>query len=208
MEPMPLPEKISGGPFSVREQHLLLDVASDSIRTGWKSGAPLEVEPSRYPDGLRQIRSSFVTLNRYGRLRGCIGSLEAKSALVQDVAENAFRAAFRDPRFSPLTEGEWAGLDMSISVLSPLERIRFRSEEELLRLVRPGRDGLVLEDGKFRGTFLPVLWATLGDPREFIRELKRKAGLSPDHWSEGVRVWRYTAQTVDRESAGKPSARD
>lgn len=112
-----------------------------------------------------------------------------------DVAENAFASAFRDPRFPPLAHFELADLIIEISVLGPSQPLSFTSEEELLRIIEPGRDGLILEDGTARGTFLPTVWESLPHPRDFLRHLKQKAGLGPDHWSEQIRVRRYRTES-------------
>ena len=140
------------------------------------------------------MRASFVTLHRQGELRGCIGHLEGVQPLVVDVAENAFAAAFRDPRFPPLAEPELAGLALHISVLTPATELEFESEQDLVAQLRPGIDGLILQEGAARGTFLPSVWESLPDPHQFLAQLKRKAGLPSDHWSERIRVFRYETE--------------
>jgi AmmeMemoRadiSam system protein A len=182
------------GTLSEAERHQLLDLARSSIRYGLTHHRPLPVDPLDYPPALREPRAVFVTLNKRGRLRGCIGHLEACQALIHDVAENAYSAAFRDPRFPPLGAEELADLDIHISVLSPPEPLRVASEAELLSKVRPGIDGLILEDGRHRGTFLPAVWESLPEPEQFLLRLKEKAGLPPGSWSDSIRVSRYTAE--------------
>ena len=140
--------------------------------------------------------AAFVTLKRTGALRGCIGSPRAWRPLIEDVADNAFRAAFRDPRFPPLSPSERAGLEISLSILGPPEEIAFASEEELIAALRPGEDGVILEEGKRRGLFLPAVWESLPEPAEFLRHLKRKAGLPPDHWSDSLRAFRFPAIAI------------
>jgi AmmeMemoRadiSam system protein A len=115
---------------------------------------------------------------------------------VVDVARNAFGAAFADPRFPPLHAGEAAGLEVHLSILGPLERLDVACEAELLRALRPGVDGLVLRDGARRATFLPAVWESVSGPPAFVRELRRKAGLEPDHWSATLEVFRYTVESV------------
>ena len=131
-----------------------------------------------------------------GSLRGCIGELEARQPLVVSVAETAFKSAFRDPRFAPLAESELEVLAIEISILSPLEPLDVRSEEELLQRIRPGVDGLVLRKGRAQGTYLPSVWAALPDPREFVAELKRKAGLTRSHWSSDLEVSRFSVESI------------
>jgi len=141
---------------------------------------------------LRQQGATFVTLTRDGQLRGCIGSLEAKRTIVEDVKENAAAAAFRDPRFRPLDAAEWRGTSVEVSLLSALTPLAVESESDALAQLRPGVDGLVIEYGHHRGTFLPQVWESMRDPGEFLRSLKRKAGLPPDFWERGLALKRYT----------------
>lgn len=182
-------------PLSDDDRHTLLDLAHSSIRNGLDEGRALTVRPEDHPERLRVERATFVTLKRQGELRGCIGHLEAIQPLVLDVVENAWSAAFRDPRFPPLKPHELAGLDIHISVLSPPLAMQFSSEQDLLSQIRPGRDGLILEDGNHRGTFLPSVWESLPDTGEFWMHLKRKAGLPLNHWSDTVKVFRYRTES-------------
>ncbi len=181
--------------YDAESRRLLKEVARASIEHGLRHGRPLQPDPADYPPPLRERRASFVTLKRGGELRGCIGSLEAGRPLVVDVAHNAYAAAFRDPRFPPLQPEELRDLEISLSVLSPPEPLAFESEGDLLARLRPGVDGLILTDGHHRGTFLPSVWEQLPDPADFLRQLKLKAGLPPDHWSPGLRVERYTTES-------------
>ncbi len=175
-------------------KNTLLQLARDSIALGLKTGNPLTVNLKDYPPELTAQRACFVTLERNGELRGCIGMLEAVRPLVEDVAENAFAAAFRDPRFPPLTDGEFTSLELHISILSPAEPMNFDSEQDLIAQLRPGIDGLILLDGYRRGTFLPSVWEQLPDAGSFLRHLKQKAGLPPDYWSKTLKVSRYTTE--------------
>ena len=179
----------------------LLDVARRSIEHGLEWGRPLVVTPSEYHRDLKEVRASFVTLQIRGQLRGCIGHLEAVQPLIVDVAENAFAAAFRDPRFSPLTDVEWPEVEIHLSLLTRPEPMRFTDEADLIRQLRPGEDGLILQDGPNRGTFLPSVWETLPDPNQFLVHLKYKAGLAANHWSPGVEVYRYTAESFGETEA-------
>jgi uncharacterized protein len=174
---------------------MLLAVAAQSIEHGLNQGDPLVPDPSDYPEALQAIRATFVTLHIGGALRGCIGTLEPRRPLVVDVAHNAFGAAFQDPRFPPLTRPEFPPLDIHLSVLTPPEPMRFDSEADLLRQIRPGIDGLVIEDLGRRGTFLPAVWAQLPTPAEFFEHLRYKAGLPPGYWSNTLLVSRYTTES-------------
>jgi len=175
---------------------VLLQVARDAVAHGLRTGRALLVDVARFAPGLGAPGASFVTLRRAGALRGCIGSLEPTRPLVADVAQNAFAAAFRDPRFPPLAAGELTGLDFHLSLLGPAEPMRFASEAELSAQLRPGVDGVVLREGARRGTFLPQVWEQIPEPARFLAELKRKAGLPPGHWSERIEVARYTVESI------------
>jgi AmmeMemoRadiSam system protein A len=190
-----MPSSEEGPLIAGEDRAALLDLARASIDHGLREGRPLPVREADYSPALRARRAAFVTLHESGALRGCIGHLEAVAALVRDVADNAFAAAFRDPRFPPVTADEVGLLHIEISVLTPAEPLRFESEADLLTQLVPGRDGLILVDGPFRGTFLPSVWDSLPEPRKFLQHLKRKAGLPADHWSDRVRVERYRTES-------------
>jgi AmmeMemoRadiSam system protein A len=148
------------------------------------------------PAALRSDGASFVTLHVDGALRGCLGTLEPRRPLLIDVSANAFAACRQDLRFSPIRRADLDGLTLEISVLSALRPFDCADEAELLRRLRPGRDGLVLQDGTRRSTFLPKVWDTLPEPAEFVRQLRCKAGLPAEHWSASQRFWRYGSITV------------
>lgn len=150
--------------------------------------------PLPHPDWLDAPGAVFVTLTQDGRLRGCIGSLEAHRRLADDIGANACAAAFRDPRFPPLGREELARTRVEVSVLSPAQPIRFRDEDDALRQLRPGVDGVILVSGRHRATFLPQVWEQLPEPRQFIAHLKLKAGLAGDFWSPEVHLSRYTVE--------------
>jgi AmmeMemoRadiSam system protein A len=178
------------------EEPILLDLARRAIETKLDRDDDAGAEPESFPESLRAPRATFVTLRKDGELRGCIGSLESRSSLVESVWHNAREAAFRDPRFPPVSRDELDGLEIHVSVLSPLERLEVSDERDLLEQIRPGVDGLVLGEGDRRGTFLPAVWESLGVPHDFLTELKRKAGLAPDYWSDTIEVWRYTTYAI------------
>jgi AmmeMemoRadiSam system protein A len=150
---------------------------------------------------LAEPGASFVTLTRQGELRGCIGTLEAHRPLGLDVRENAVAAAFRDPRFMPLTRVEFDEIRVEVSVLSPSEILVVASEEHALATLRPNVDGVVFEYRHYRSTFLPQVWEQLPEPAEFMAHLKRKAGLPMDFWAEEVRLSRYTVSKWKESSA-------
>ena len=143
---------------------------------------------------LLEPAATFVTLKEGGELRGCIGSLEARRSLWEDLRANAVAAAFRDPRFPPLRPEELGELRIEVSLLSAPEPLPARTEGQALDAIRPGLDGLVLEAGPRRGTFLPQVWEQLPEAAEFLRHLKLKAGLPAEGWSPEWRLSRYTVR--------------
>ena len=148
--------------------------------------------PYEESEWLNEPGATFVTLTCAGALRGCIGSLVAQRPLRADVASNALAAAFSDPRFAPLSAREYRALEVGVSLLSPMQPFAVESETQALTLLRPGVDGVLLEFGRQRGTFLPQVWDQLPEPRVFLAHLKQKAGLPADFWADEIRLSRYT----------------
>jgi len=173
----------------------LLQIARASISAalgpGPEGGAPAAEEP-----WLKEWRASFVTLMQGEELRGCVGTLEAQRPLAADVAENARAAAFQDTRFKPLARDEFARTDIEVSLLSAPKRLRFEDHADLIARLRPGVDGVILEQGDEksgkRATFLPQVWEGLPDPEQFIVHLKQKAGIPQNASTQSCRVKRYT----------------
>ena len=184
--------------LQTQDQDTLLEIARTSIAHGFKQGGPLEeaqlAEAGVMTGALASPRATFITLRKHGDLRGCVGSLEHEFPLAVDVARNAFHAAFMDTRFMALQVAELDVVRIEVTLLSPHEEIAFRSEEHLLSLLVPGRDGLVLDFPDHRATFLPQVWEQLPDPREFVAQLKLKAGLPEDYWSGAIKAYRYHAE--------------
>lgn len=174
---------------------MLLGLAVGSIESGLEHNRPLHIEPADCPDWLAEKRATFVTLKSAGLLRGCIGTLRAHTALCEDVACNARAAAFRDPRFRPVTATELSGLIIQISILGIPEKISFDSEHDLASQLRPGIDGLILADRSASGTFLPAVWESCPEPGSFLQQLKLKAGLEADYWSDTIEASRYTTES-------------
>lgn len=186
--------------LSVAEQNRLLDIAEASIRHGLRHGSPLVLTLEQESEGLRRPGACFVTLTCNGALRGCMGSLIAHRPLGVDAAANASAAAFKDPRFAPLTGADAGGLAVDVSVLTAPLALPVTSEADLLGRLRPQTDGLILQEGQRRATFLPHVWHQLPDPRLFLAHLKRKAGLDPQHWSSEMRFWRYSTYSFARDA--------
>lgn len=143
---------------------------------------------------LQEKGATFVTLTADGELRGCVGSIRAYRPLLEDLKANTRSAAFNDARFPRVQPAEFNGLSVEVSLLSPPEPLEAASEEDALARLRPGVDGVILECGAARGTFLPQVWEQLPDPRRFLANLKRKAGLPTGYWSPQIRLSRYTVE--------------
>ncbi len=176
---------------------ILISVAQNSIQQGLETQQPKVLNLSEFDPILQTPRATFVTLQKNKDLRGCIGTLEAHQPLILDVSKNAFSAAFQDPRLSPVTHAECNILEIHISVLSLPEPMSFESEQDLIDQLRPGVDGLILEDQGHRGTFLPSVWQSLTSTRSFLTQLKLKAGLDKNYWSDSIKISRYITEVID-----------
>ena len=181
--------------MNTAQQAALRSIAIESVHHGLRHGCALAVDADTLNPPLSVPGASFVTLRRGGRLRGCVGTLAADHPLAVDVSINAYNAAFCDPRFAPLTTLELDDFSVSISVLGAPQPLQCRDEDDLLSQLRPGIDGLTITEGRHHGTFLPSVWDNLVSPREFVRELKHKAGLTRSYWSASIIVERYTTET-------------
>lgn len=173
------------------EKQQLLSIAGSSIDNGLAKNCPLEIVDRDYRGVLLEPLGVFVTLTKNDQLRGCMGCLETSEPLVKSVSSCAYNAAFRDPRFPRLTAEERSLIDIDISILSPMELLSVNSREDLLNQLEPDIDGLLLEDGYHRSTFLPKVWESLRSPQDFLQHLLLKAGLPADYWSDNMRFSRY-----------------
>ena len=167
---------------------MLLEIARESVRH-----AVLGTPETEYDEPwLWEPGATFVTLRLRGQLRGCLGTLRANEPLVWDLRHNARAVTSQDPRFPPLSAEELAESRVEVSLLSPLEEIPCEAEDDALRELSRGRDGWFLSYRSCSGTFLPQVWESLSQPRQFLRRLKEKAGLPLDFWDPEIRLWRYT----------------
>ena len=154
----------------------------------------LPVLLSEFPATLHDYQNTFVTLKYNGKVIGCMGNLAANQPLIKDVIHNAFSASYYDSRFPDPKTIDPEKIEIHISLLSPTEAIKFSSEQELLSKIRPGKDGLLMREDQHSGTFLPAVWESIPDPESFLKELKRKAGLPVNYWSDTIKVYRYTTE--------------
>jgi AmmeMemoRadiSam system protein A len=178
--------------LGAEERARLLQLARESIRHGLEHGRPLTAG-AEVSGALAQPGACFVSLHLGAELRGCIGRTEASPRLVDPLLDNAWAAAFRDPRFEPLRPEELDALSLEVHVLSPMRPLPFTSPDDLYRHLRVGVDGLQVECGGRRGVFLPVMWEQLPEPREFVRQLLRKAAIRD---SEPFTASRFEAQLI------------
>ena len=182
-------------------RRFLLELARSAIEKELTGATALSVSIEDAPPALYEDGASFVTLHkRSGALRGCIGSLVARRPLIEDVQANAKAAAFRDPRFSPLQEEELDDIVIEVSVLSAPVPLAYDHPEELIEKLRPHVDGVVLERGWNRATFLPQVWEQLPEPEKFLAHLCYKAGLPPDAWRvQDVKLSTYQVEKFSEE---------
>jgi len=189
--------------LSETEEKLLLKVARLAVE-GAARGEPEAIvcdAAARSAASLGDlVGASFVTVYVNGRLNGCLGSLETRRRLVDDVAHNAYNAAAADPRFPRLQASQLPDVGLHASVLSPLERMPVSSFSEMKQAVRPGVDGLMIEAGRHRGTLLPSVWKNVPEPEVFLMHLWEKAGLTAGTWPEDMKVFRYTTQEFSDEA--------
>jgi AmmeMemoRadiSam system protein A len=169
---------------------ILLQIARAAIAESL--GLSVAEKQLRDEDWLQQKGACFITLMQQDLLRGCIGTLEAHRALIDDVRTNAKAAAFKDTRFSPLTSDEFNTAQIELSLLSPMQVLSFTREQDALSQLQPGVDGVVFEYGYQRSTFLPQVWEQLHDAKTFMAHLKHKAGLPADFWADDIKLSRYT----------------
>ncbi len=174
--------------ISETDKKRLLQLARDSIRAHLKGEAIPSLEG--VSPLLCELRGAFVSLHRQGRLRGCIGYLEAVKPLGLAVVEMAAAAAFHDPRFLPVRQEELADLEVEISVLTPMHRL------EGVENIQVGKHGLYLEKGLNRGLLLPqVAVEYRWDRTTFLQQTCCKAGLPPDAWKDAdTRIYTFTAE--------------
>jgi len=191
--------------LSPQDRAVLLQLAYDSIAHAVRTGAAPKVALHEFAIHLQAPAATFVTLKRTGKLRGCIGTLHAIQPMVLDVANNAYSAAFKDPRFSALAAQEMDDLALSISVLSKPAAMTFESESELLQQLVPSVDGLIISDGERRATFLPSVWDQLPQPKDFLAQLKVKMGLARDSWPTSMTAQRYGVESFGVSAPTFPS---
>jgi AmmeMemoRadiSam system protein A len=174
----------------------LLALAARSIRHGLATGKAPPLALDHVAAEWRKPGACFVTLESQGNLRGCVGSILPRRPMALDVTENAFAAAFRDSRFAPVTKQDLASIDVSLSLMGALEPLSATNDQDLLALLRPHVDGLLIDDGYHRSVFLPQVWDQLPNPADFLAALKRKGGFAEGPWPTGFAVSRFQVEEI------------
>lgn len=182
--------------LSVAERTALLQVARETLTHAVKGEQLPPLDLAAYPPRLREPRATFVTLTLDDQLRGCVGAIEPRRPLVEDVRENTIAAAFYDPRFPPVSVDELEGIAIELSILSPLKPLAYEKPHDLLETLRPNIDGVLIRYGDLRATFLPKVWEKIPDPVTFLDHLCFKMGVSPDFWrTNHLEVFTYQTET-------------
>lgn len=177
---------------------VVLRVAKSAILSKFDGSYSFDKETllDKYPF-LKKKGACFVTLEYSGNLRGCIGSIIAHRTLLDDIISNAISAAFKDPRFNPLSKEELSNLNLEVSILTPPEILEYEDYEDLLKKVTPFKDGLILNYGSYQGTFLPQVWDDLETPELFLEHLSYKAGTNPSVFAYHPSIYRYRVEAIE-----------
>ncbi len=193
--------KLSVGGLTPEEKRELLKLAREALEMGVRGHRMTPLDLDSLPPTLREPGASFVTLTKNGQLRGCIGTLEARLPLAEDVREHAVAAGLDDYRFPPVSPRELDEIEIEISCLTMPQPLEYTTPEELLHALRPGIDGVVLRDRFRRATFLPQVWEQLPEPENFLGHLCQKMGASRDYWRcNPLRVEIYQVEKFHEEN--------
>ncbi|MFW6115063.1 MAG: AmmeMemoRadiSam system protein A [Thermodesulfobacteriota bacterium] len=189
--------------ISEEEGNYLLRVARNTIQNTLNNEKPPQIDWKELPEKFQQQMGTFVTITIDENLRGCIGHIIPRETVVEGIRENAVNAAFKDPRFPPLTKKEFGKAKIEISILTPPRELSYADAEDLLRKLRPGVDGVIINKGYQEATFLPQVWEQLPNKEEFLSHLCMKAGLPHDSWrKEKLRISTYQVQAFEEGEAG------
>ena len=181
--------------LSQTEQDILLKIAREGLEDAVKEEPLADINLSLLPPSLQELGASFVTLTIHGRLRGCIGTLEAYQPLAEDVQEHAVAAALQDPRFPIVQPPELPDIEIEVSALTPKTALYYEDPQDLINTLRPNIDGVVLQDGFRKATFLPQVWKQLPTPEEFLSHLCVKMGAPAHLWQKRhLQVFTYQVQ--------------
>ena len=184
--------------LSEDEGKYLLGVARETIKNRLSNIEESQINWKEMPEKFQERLGTFVTVTIEDNLRGCIGHIIPRESLIEGIKENAINAAFKDPRFHPLTKEEFGRIEIEISILTSPQELSYTDAEDLLQKLRPGIDGVILKKGFYEATFLPQVWEQLSEKEEFLSHLCLKAGLSPDSWKkEKLNISTYQVQAFE-----------
>ena len=183
------------------QRKILLSVARSSIETFLKYSKNPLITKEDYPDEkLWEESGTFVTLTIKGNLRGCIGTIIPVRPLIVDVSENAINAAFRDPRFYPLSEKELPLIEIEVSILTVPKPLNYTDVNDLFSKIKPGIHGVIIRNGPFQATFLPQVWEELPDKKAFFSNLCLKAGMRSDCFlNPSLEVYTYKVEAFSEK---------
>ena len=179
-----------------KECRTIFSIAAKTIEYSTSSHKLPNVDIKSFSPYLQKNRATFVTINKNGKLRGCVGSIHPTEPFIVNVVNNAYKAALKDPRFSQLKVDELSNIEIIISLLSDLQKMSIIDEQDLLNQMKPNIDGLLIKDGRKQSVFLPQVWNEIPNKVDFIASLKQKAGLASNHWSLNFQAWKFTVNFI------------
>jgi AmmeMemoRadiSam system protein A len=181
-----------------QEGKYLLEVARKTIERELFKDKDVAGGDEFYSPKFSEKRGTFITITINDNLRGCIGHIIPQETLLEGIKENAINAAFRDPRFPPLSKNEWEDIKVEISILTEPNILKYADADDLLKKIRPNVDGVIIKKGYYQATFLPQVWEQLPDKKEFFTHLCLKAGMNGDEWKKGeMEVYTYQVQAFE-----------
>ena len=178
--------------MNTKDHMLLLKLSRNTLETSFKDSDPDTSECSH----LTQPVGCFVTLHKNNKLRGCIGFPRPIMPLFEQVIAATKAAAFEDPRFNPLDETELKSVQIEISLLTEPVLIKVKSQDEYLKEIKIGRDGLIIQNKNHSGLLLPQVAVDCHfNVQQFLESLCAKAGLSMDSWkSTESKIYKFRAE--------------
>ncbi len=174
----------------------IFSVAAKTLEYSTSRLKPPNVDIGSFSPQLQRNRATFITINKSGKLRGCIGTIHPTEPFIVNVVNNTYKAALKDPRFPPIRRDELSNIEITISLLSTLQKMSIKDEEDLLRQIKPNIDGLLIKDNTKQSVFLPQVWNEIPNKLDFISCLKQKAGLDSNHWSSNFQAWKFTVNFI------------
>jgi len=171
--------------YSEKDKTFLLNLARMTIQSGDKKNIISNSEIESLNNSLKEKRGAFVTIHKNNNLRGCIGYILPMLPLYQTIIENAYNAAYKDPRFPPINSNEFKEIIIEISILTIPKKLEYSGYEELLNKLKPNEDGVIIKKNFYSATFLPQVWEQLPKKEEFLSHLCMKAGLDMYEWKNG-----------------------